>query len=1045
MVKEWSHMNYHNPLTVMLLLLLAASTVNAGGSAVMDAPAISAPAVSAVSFDWNDFYAVQNQAQISRTTLLQKVTAAVAESAVRGEYAVFANSPEQYAELTSTFNTVATYPYLRAAKLLATATEAKLLQQLYPRGVIPANLFTKVQLPPEVESTATDNSLGLDAAEDADLMHVSELWDLGYNGTGVVVGVFDNGVDFTHPALANAKFAQKSFALPGYPIVRTHGTPVAGTIAADGTGASPDVTSGRGNAFGAKIASAEMGSHNLGFLMADFLGGFNWLLSMPEIDVINLSWGGGSDVWTPIFERFDEENIVIVASAGNEGNVGSTVSDPFTVGAPSSNPLAISVAANDHSKKLSDFSSEGPGGPGMGKPDVTAPGTSVYSTNAGGGYGTHSGTSFSSPLTAGAVATLISALEANNVNWTSGVIKAALLRSAYNINLPETMQGQGHVDAKAAYDYLMSLPRDANNVPKAFDVTPKYGVYKYFQDIPQQVITSVPLTLIVSDFADLDVTLSSNLASFISVAYDTSVQTTIIKLTVDTLNNNVPLGAISGTLTATLAGDSIEIPLSFTILPAPTSRIYVDQYYTNADEMNSLARSSSNLGAFIYAATQRGSWVEFGNQEFNSVLLNQFSSVVMYYPFAIDEDGILTTTPPISAAAITALDTYVQSGKSLFFSFDPPNTFAGSLLGSNETIVDSILHRFDMDAYYIGDYLALFPTGTPPSEEITFTNTTGLQRNVESVSQSGMGLHILNSSTVTPIISSDTATTFATYQDGTSGRVVVSTDTSWMSATYVLGPNAKPDAAQFLSNLVDYLTVADRVEVIYDTSTVEHAAITVRVIGSVVPVGKVYLDGNFNATPIVTALGGGLYSVSYEFQYDGIYSVAIAVGGDYYQFNILRDFTGPLIISVDGPQYFQNANDYGVFRFNVIDLKTSFLTSDFNVTIDHAVHDSITIRYNPTLKLLIVSFTIGSVVNMSVANHTIEVAAKDNYDNIGSLEYQFFIGEEPVTSTSSSSTTSTTTTTTPSTSSSTPTKDTPLFFLPVVFSVAVAVFKRRQR
>jgi subtilisin family serine protease len=121
---------------------------------------------------------------------------------------------------------------------------------------------------------------------------------------------------------------------------------------------------------------------------------------------------------------------------------------------------------------MADFSSKGHVlGFGMIKPDVTAPGVSVLSATVRvGGIGTNtatmfdptgyisaSGTSMSSPMTAG-VAALV---KQRNPSWTPSMIRAAIMNTATNLRRADgtpiadgtqtlNQQGAGHVDAFAA-------------------------------------------------------------------------------------------------------------------------------------------------------------------------------------------------------------------------------------------------------------------------------------------------------------------------------------------------------------------------------------------------------------------------------------------------------------------------------------------------------------------------------------------------------------------------------------------------------------------
>jgi hypothetical protein len=110
---------------------------------------------------------------------------------------------------------------------------------------------------------------------------------------------------------------------------------------------------------------------------------------------------------------------------------------------------AAGVIANPNYQTLADFSSGGPRqGDSALKPDVTAPGVSVYSTSIGTGTGgTYiSGTSMASPHTAGVAALVVK----NHPTWSAAQVRAAIMNNA-NPNLvtnADVMQaGAGVVDA----------------------------------------------------------------------------------------------------------------------------------------------------------------------------------------------------------------------------------------------------------------------------------------------------------------------------------------------------------------------------------------------------------------------------------------------------------------------------------------------------------------------------------------------------------------------------------------------------------------------
>jgi hypothetical protein len=129
--------------------------------------------------------------------------------------------------------------------------------------------------------------------------------------------------------------------------------------------------------------------------------------------IINNSWAcppnEGCDVNSlrQVVETVRAAGQFVVSSAGNEGPSCASVRNPIAF-----HDAVFSVGAHDNSGAIAFFSSRGPvtiDGSGRLKPEITAPGVSVYSSYIGGGYTTLSGTSMAAPHVAGAVALLWSA------------------------------------------------------------------------------------------------------------------------------------------------------------------------------------------------------------------------------------------------------------------------------------------------------------------------------------------------------------------------------------------------------------------------------------------------------------------------------------------------------------------------------------------------------------------------------------------------------------------------------------------------------------
>ncbi|MGV3487087.1 MAG: S8 family serine peptidase [Tuberibacillus sp.] len=256
------------------------------------------------------------------------------------------------------------------------------------------------------------------------------VWNMGIDGTGVVVASIDTGVQWDHPALKE-KYRGYNPANPNQPNNELnwfdavsgqsspyddigHGSHTMGTI----VGSTSDRNIGI--APGAKWISVKAFSAN-GGTDIDLLEAGEWIIAPkdannnphPEMapDVVNNSWGGGPglDEWyRPMVQNWRAAGIFPEFSAGNTDifNPGG----PGSVAAPANYPESFATGATDINDHLASFSLQGPSPYGEIKPEVSAPGVNICSSVPGSQYDcTYSGTSMAGPHVTGAVALMLSA------------------------------------------------------------------------------------------------------------------------------------------------------------------------------------------------------------------------------------------------------------------------------------------------------------------------------------------------------------------------------------------------------------------------------------------------------------------------------------------------------------------------------------------------------------------------------------------------------------------------------------------------------------
>ncbi|VAX35724.1 hypothetical protein MNBD_PLANCTO03-923 [hydrothermal vent metagenome] len=289
----------------------------------------------------------------------------------------------------------------------------------------------------------------------------SEAWDITIGSQDVIIAVLDSGIDLDHPDLqANiwtnpGEIAGNGIDDDGNGFVDDvngwdfgdldnnpnddapapwlgHGTAVAGTIGAVGNNGIGTV----GMNWDVSILPIKI-PNNQGFAFdSSIIGGHDYLTMMIteygyNIVASNNSYGApnaafyadfpdGLDAERDAISAFIATGATFVAAAGNDAFDND---NPDVTFFPASYkiPGLISVAASDNKDTLAGFSNYG-----AESVDLAAPGEQVYTTLVGGVYGFVSGTSFASPIVAGAVGLL----KAYKPNASAVEIRQALIDSS---------------------------------------------------------------------------------------------------------------------------------------------------------------------------------------------------------------------------------------------------------------------------------------------------------------------------------------------------------------------------------------------------------------------------------------------------------------------------------------------------------------------------------------------------------------------------------------------------------------------------------------
>jgi len=273
---------------------------------------------------------------------------------------------------------------------------------------------------------------------DAEIVHSQN------KGRGVKVAILDTGIDLDHPDL---RVAGDVTFVPGTTSGdddHGHGTMVAGVVAAldndiGVAGIAPEV----------ELYSVKVLNKDCAGVMSVILSGIEWAIA-NDMQVINMSFGCLLNFPQAVRTALDkayQAGIVLVAGAGNEGTASG---EGNNIWAPARYTPVIAVGATNEPDNRYSSSSTGD------TLELVAPGVNIHSTAMGGGYASITGTSVSSPYTAGVAALLIASGVSSNIE-----VRQILQATAKDLGPPGWDSWYGYGLVNGAETVGMSSPSTA--------------------------------------------------------------------------------------------------------------------------------------------------------------------------------------------------------------------------------------------------------------------------------------------------------------------------------------------------------------------------------------------------------------------------------------------------------------------------------------------------------------------------------------------------------------------------------------------------------
>lgn len=377
--------------------------------------------------------------------------------------------------------------YVRGTKVnienlldLEFVTEVEFMNKDFNRPFKPRTPWDKFEIENQPQPENYDYGA---ASNQTEMINVDILHDEGYTGAGITVAFMDNGYPNVLSNRAYETMRNENRLLGYYDFVDrianpngtgSHGTNTLSTAAAfiegEFTGTGPNASyylfiteDGR------QESPVEEAYWVEALERADSLGVFvtNTSLGYQEFD--NPSYDhkySDLDGQTAIGSRganhaFDKGMINVVSAGNSAAGFGY-------VNSPADAPGAFTIGAVDSDGNYAWFSSFGPTYDGRVKPDVMAQGQNSAIVNRNGNVDHSSGTSFSAPIIAGAIASLWEVAP----HLTNAEIMQIVRESADRYNNPTDLMGYGIPDFESALQMTKALQVENQKQDALFAVYP---------------------------------------------------------------------------------------------------------------------------------------------------------------------------------------------------------------------------------------------------------------------------------------------------------------------------------------------------------------------------------------------------------------------------------------------------------------------------------------------------------------------------------------------------------------------------------------------
>jgi subtilisin family serine protease len=317
---------------------------------------------------------------------------------------------------------------------------------------IPASRIASLSRERAVLFLEDDFEVQVTLSQSVPMINAYDVWNMGYDGSGVTICLIDTGIDPNHCDFPSGKIVAWRDVVNYYTTPyddHGHGTHVASIAAGE--------VYPKGVAPGASLMCCKAVNSSGSSSATQVIQGIDWgVYNGADVESLSIasntnSCNDGTSSMSQEANWAVDQGVVLVVAAGNGAGV-------CKIGIPGDAEKVITVNACDKSRNLASFCSTGPTCDDRAKPDVVAPGVSIYAADAGTSCSDvpMSGTSMSTPHVSGIVALMLDARPSLTPTQVKNVL--GYTSTDMGVEGKDLHWGWGIVDAYYAVNQALNNP-----------------------------------------------------------------------------------------------------------------------------------------------------------------------------------------------------------------------------------------------------------------------------------------------------------------------------------------------------------------------------------------------------------------------------------------------------------------------------------------------------------------------------------------------------------------------------------------------------------